>query len=171
MVQDHITILPGLGKGLTQLLHHPLGSRMTSGIDVQDLAATVLDGEKAVKQPECHRRYGEEIEGHDHLAMISQECEPALGWIAPPANTLKIPSHSSFRDVEAELPQLAVDLRSTPVQILFRHAANQSANLSGSLRPTARACTRTPSPVEPKSSSVPAHHGVRLNNDEGLGPP
>jgi amidase len=24
----------------------------------------------------------------------------------------------------------------------------------------------TPSPVEPKSSSVPAHHGVRLNNDD-----
>jgi hypothetical protein len=81
---------------------------MTSGIDVQDLAATVLDGEKAVKQLESHRRYGEEIEGHDHLAMISQECEPALGWIAPTSNTLKIPSHGSFRDVEAELPQLAV---------------------------------------------------------------
>src|ERR1700724_491138 len=87
MVQDHITILPGLGKGLTQLLHHPLGSRMTSGIDVQDLAATVLDGEKAVKQLESHRRYGEEIEGHDHLAMISQECEPALGWVSPPLHT------------------------------------------------------------------------------------
>src|SRR5271167_965893 len=103
--------------------------------------------------------------------MISQECEPALGWIAPPSNTLKIPSHGSFRDVEAELPQLAVDLRSTPVQILFRHAANQSANLSGSLRPTARACARTPSPVEPKSNSVPAHHDVQRNNDEASAHP
>jgi hypothetical protein len=132
---------------------------VTSGIDVQDFAATVLDGEKAVKQLECHRRYGEEIEGHDHLAMISQECEPVLGWISPPSNTLKIPSHSSFRDVEAESQQLTVDLRSTPVKILFRHG------------PAARACTRTPSPVEPESGSVPAHHGVRLNNDEGLAPP
>ena len=39
------------------------------------------------------------------------------------------------------------------------------------LRPAARACTRAPSPVEPKSSSVPAHHGVRLHNDERLAPP
>jgi hypothetical protein len=28
---------------------------MTSGIDVQDLAATVLDGEKALKEFESHR--------------------------------------------------------------------------------------------------------------------
>jgi len=61
---------------------------MTSGIDVQDFAAIMLDGEKAVEEFESHRRYGEEIEGHDRLAMISQECEPVLGWISPPSNTL-----------------------------------------------------------------------------------
>jgi hypothetical protein len=64
-----------------------------------------------------------------------------------------------------------VDLRSTPVNILFRHASNQSADLRGSLRPAARAWTRTLSPVEPESGSVPAHRRVRLNNDEGLAPP
>jgi hypothetical protein len=75
---------------------------------------------------------------------------------------------AAFEIITRGLAEL--DLRSTPVQILLRHAANQNANFGGSLRPTARARPQTPSPVKPKSSSVPTHHGVRLNNDEGLGP-
>jgi hypothetical protein len=101
----------------------------------------VLDGEEAVKQLEGHRRYGEEIDGHDRLAMISQECEPALGWVSPSLNPPKIPSYGPFRDVETELQKLTVDLRRTPDPILFRHAANQGLNLGGDLRSTARAGT------------------------------
>ena len=125
----------------------------------------MFDGEKAVKQFESHCRYREEIEGHNHLAVISQECEPALGWISPPFNTSKIPSHGPFRDLEAELQKLAVDFTSALVQILFRHAANQGSNLDGDLRPSSG--TRAPAPVEPESRSVPAHHGLRPYYHEG----
>jgi hypothetical protein len=90
--------------------------------------------------------------------------------VSPSLNTPKIPSHGLFGNAEAELQKLAVDLGSTPHRILFRHAANQGLNLGGDLRSTARACTRAPSPVEPEPGSMPAHHGVRLNNDEGRCP-
>jgi len=129
----------------------------------------MFDGEEAVKQLEGHCRYCEEIEGHDHLAVISQECEPALAWISLPSNTSKIPSHSPFRDVEAELLKLAVDLRSAPVRILICYAADHGSNLDGDLRPSS--CTRAPAPVEPETGSVPPNHGLRLYNNEGLGPP
>jgi hypothetical protein len=50
---------------------------------LKSTASFMLDGEKAVKAFESQRRYGEEIKGHDHLAMISRGCEPALKWAAP----------------------------------------------------------------------------------------
>src|SRR5881394_2591128 len=46
VVEDGITIRTSLGKRFTQLLHHPLGSRMTSNVEVQNLAPAMLDYEE-----------------------------------------------------------------------------------------------------------------------------
>src|SRR5260370_20035329 len=114
----------------------------------------MFDGEEAVKQLEGHRGYRKEIEGNDGLAVIGQECEPALGWVSPPSNTSKIPSHGPLRDVEAELQKLAVDLRSAPVHIFFSYAADHGSNLGGDLWPSS--CPRAPTPVETEPRPVPA---------------
>src|SRR5260370_40541788 len=108
----------------------------------------MCEGEEALKQLEGHGRSGEEIEGKDGLAVIGQECEPALGWVSPPSNTSKIPSHGPLRDVEAELQKLAVDLRSAPVHIFFSYAADHGSNLGGVLRPSSP--TRAAAPLQPE---------------------
>ena len=49
VVEDGITIRTSLGKRFTQLLHHPLGSRMTSDVEVQNPTSTMLDYEEAIQ--------------------------------------------------------------------------------------------------------------------------
>ncbi len=45
---------------------------------MQNLAAVVLDDEEAVEQLKGHRRHSEEVERHDHFAVIRQEGQPTL---------------------------------------------------------------------------------------------
>jgi hypothetical protein len=47
----------------------------------------MLDDEKAVQQLERNRRHSEEIEGHDHLAVILKKGKPALARIAAASDT------------------------------------------------------------------------------------
>ncbi len=58
VVEDGIMIWTSLGKRFTQLLHHPLGSRMTSDVEVQDPATAMLDYEEAIQELERQRRHG-----------------------------------------------------------------------------------------------------------------
>src|SRR5215470_15306104 len=52
-VQDHITVGASFRKGLPQLLHDPPRTRMSSDVEMQDLAAPVIDDKEAVQQLEC----------------------------------------------------------------------------------------------------------------------
>jgi hypothetical protein len=61
---------PVSGKA-SQLLDDPIGSWVAGHIQVQDPASSVLDDEEAVEQLKCHSWHGEEVEGGDHLAVIS----------------------------------------------------------------------------------------------------
>jgi hypothetical protein len=65
------------------------------GVEVENPPASVLDDEEAVQQLKGHHRYREEIQSHDHLAMISEECQPALAWITAPSETSKPSFRSS----------------------------------------------------------------------------
>ena len=47
-VEDGITIRTSFGKRFTQLLHDPLGSWMTSDVEVQNPAPAMLDYEEAI---------------------------------------------------------------------------------------------------------------------------
>jgi hypothetical protein len=85
-------------------------------VAVQDLAASVLDDEKAVEQFECHRRHGEEVERHDHFPVILQERQPPLTWVTAATNSPKVPSYASFRDDEAKLLQFNRGFLGVPSQ-------------------------------------------------------
>ena len=54
-IENRKTVWAGFWKALTQLLYYPLRSRMWSDVEVQDLAASVLDHEEAVQQLERQR--------------------------------------------------------------------------------------------------------------------
>src|SRR5215468_4112243 len=168
-IEDGVTIRTSLGKGFTQLLHHPLGCRVSRHIEVQDLPASMLDDEETMQQSERHRWYGEEVERNDHLAMILQEGQPALAGIPAAVDSPQVASHGSLGDDETQFQKFSVNLGCTPSGILFRHLADQGANLLGDLRP-ATARSRMPAPVEPETSPMPADDGLGFDNLEDIHP-
>jgi hypothetical protein len=76
---------------------------MTRYVEVQDLAATVLDGKQTIQLLPHHCGHGEEIESHDHFAMILQEGQPALPGVAAAQYPSEVASHSPLGDLETEL--------------------------------------------------------------------
>jgi hypothetical protein len=103
VIEDGITIRTNLGKGFTQLLHHPRCGRMTSDVEVQNPAPAMLDYEETIQQLEGQRGHGKEVEGNDRLAMVGEESEPAFVWIAASPQALQISGDTAFGDFEAEL--------------------------------------------------------------------
>jgi hypothetical protein len=84
-------------------------------------------------------------------------------------DTPKIPGDGPFRDDEAELQKLSVDLGGSPAFILFRQASVKTADLLSDLRP-ALATTRSPAPVRPKTGAMPSDDGFWFRNDEDVSP-
>ncbi len=117
-IQNHVAVRPRFGKGLAELLDHPLRSRMAGHIAVKDLPASVGDYEEAVEQLEGHRRHREEVHGDDDFAVVLEERKPLSGRVPPATNPRKIPGYTAFRHDEAELLQLAMDLGSSPIWVL-----------------------------------------------------
>src|SRR5215472_15065997 len=138
-------------------------------VAMQNLASLVLDDKEAIQHSECHRRHDEEIEGSDYLAVILQKGEPLLAGITAPNYTTQISGHRTFREGKAQLLQFRVNLGSAPVWIVLGQAFDQIPQFRGDPR-SAAARTRPPPPVQPKASAMPSDHGLRLDNDEDLGP-
>ena len=101
--------------------------------------------------------------------MIGEEREPAFGWIAAAPHAPKISGYSALGDLETELLKFSVNLGRPPIRVLFRQAPNQNTNLVANLRP-ATARTGPLTPVQLKARPMPADDGLRLHDDEGLGP-
>jgi len=163
VVENGITIRTSLGKGFPQLLHHPLGSQMTSNVEVQNPAPAMLDDEEAVQELEGQRGHGKEVEGDDHFTMVSEEGEPAFGGVAASPQALQISGDSALGDRDAELQKFPVNLGCSPVRIFSRHAANESPNLLAHLG-AAAARPRSPAPVQAKACPMPADHRLRFHN-------
>jgi len=109
-IQNHVAVRASFGKGLAELLDHPLGCRMTGHVAVKDFPASVGDYEEAVEQLEGHRRHREEVHGNDDFTVVLEERKPLSGRVPPATNPRKIPGYTAFRRYEAELLQLAMDL-------------------------------------------------------------
>ena len=80
-VQDGVFVRASIRECLAQLLANPCGGRMRGDVEVQDLAAVVVNDEEAVQQTEGRRWHGEEVQGDDGFPVIPQECQPALNCI------------------------------------------------------------------------------------------
>ena len=129
MIQNYVPVGIGFREGFPQLLHDPRGSRMASDMEMQDSPPLVLDDEKAVQDLKRQGGHGEEVHRHNGFSMIGQEGPPAFAGIAVAPNALKIAGYGAFGNVEAELPQFAVNFRRSPVHILRRHPPNESPQL------------------------------------------
>ena len=125
-VQNYVSVWRSFGKRFAQLLDDPVSSWVTGDVEMQDPSSPMLDDEEAVQQLERHRGHGEEVEGHDHLAVVLEKGQPSLAGITLAAHPAQIPSHGSFRYFETELLELAVDFRCAPAHILFCHRRMRS---------------------------------------------
>lgn len=130
-VEDGIAERAGKREGFPQLLSDPIAGGMSGGIEVEDLAAAVLDDEETVEHPEGQGGPGEEVEGGDDFAMVVQEGEPALGLGMVPAvlQSLQVAGDGGLGNGKPELEEFTVNAGSAPGWVVRLHAADQLANL------------------------------------------
>ncbi len=64
VVEDGMT-MTSLGKRFPQLLHQPISGRMTSDVEMQNPARTMLDYQEAIQELECQRGQLTEVEDQD----------------------------------------------------------------------------------------------------------
>ena len=121
---------------------------------------------KTTRHVEEHRRHREEIDGDEGVNVILQEAAPGLRrWLPSPRQVLR---DRGLGDLDTELEQLAVDSRRTP-HVGGGHALDERSDLGidgwpATLGPAA------PSPIPPKSCSMPSDHSGRLDDDQRIAP-
>ena len=96
--------------------------------------------------------------------MIFQEGPPGLGWRLSAAD--HVLAHAGFPDIDAQLPQFAVDAGCTPQRIVAAHRADQVTDLGGNGRSARLAAADLPGPEELKSFAVPGNHGLGFYDRE-----
>src|ERR1700731_2420916 len=138
---------------------------------MQNLTAVVADDEKAVNNTKRERWDGKEIHRRNGLTMVSEEGQPSLQgiwvfWCSPNPSR-----DTSFRDIETQLEQFAVNARCSPGRILRNHTEDQGANLfADTLASSNMSDSGDPSPIQTKPRPMPVHDGSRSDQDERLPP-
>ena len=77
-IEDDVAVWAWKRQGLSELLQNPIARRMRGGVEMENAPLMMLDDEEAVQHTETQRGHGEEVEGGDHLAVVLEECHPAL---------------------------------------------------------------------------------------------
>lgn len=105
-----------LGKGFDDLLGGPGCTRMLGDIEVDDATAVMDQDEEDEEHAKGCGGDREEIDGRHGADVVVEEGSPGLrGW---PARLLgHKPGDAAFADFDAELEQLAVDLRRSPTDV------------------------------------------------------
>ena len=80
-IQNRIAVRTRFRKCLPQLLLYPGAGRVFRDIEMDDLAPTVFDDEETIQDSEGEGRHGEEVHGHDHIAVIAKESCPQLAGL------------------------------------------------------------------------------------------
>src|SRR5215469_5989417 len=172
-IKDHVAVSAWKRQCLSKLLQNPIARRMRGGVERENAAPMMLDDEEAVQHTETQRGHGEKVEAGDHLAVVLEECPPALhlGLVGLALQPLQIARHGGFGNLKSEVPQFPVDARRTPGWILRLHAQHQPLNLHADAGATKSFRPRSPSPEQAKPSTMPGNHGIWPYDDQGIRPP
>ena len=108
---------------------------MVRDIQMEDPSTTMIDHEEAIQHAKRQCGHGEEIHGHDGVAVIAKEGNPALGGAVGTREAAEVAGDRALGGVEAELEELAVDSRGAPGGILSDHPPDQSSDLGIDLGP------------------------------------
>src|SRR6516162_494228 len=97
--------------------------------------------------------------------MVAQEGAPALrGRVTSLRHVL---GDRRLSDLEAELEQLAMNMRRTPEPVFDTHAPNQRPQTGIDLRSAAQGAG-FPAPVAAKTPTMPAHNGLGPDDRDGV---
>ena len=112
-IKDDVAVWAWKRQGLSELLQNPIPRRMRGGVEMENVAPMMLNDEEAIQRSETQRGHGEKVEGGDHLAVVLEECQPALHLrlVRLALQPLQIAQHGGFRNLKSELPQFPVDAR------------------------------------------------------------
>jgi len=121
--------------------------------------------QQTIEQTKRDCRHDEQIHRRDALGMIMKERLPPLRWRA--SSPSHILGHARLSDIDAELEQFPMDPRRAPQRIGNAHLADQPADFGGHNWPAATA-PRLPAPIRPKTRTMPADNGVRLNDRQNI---
>ena len=170
-IKDQISGCGFVRKSLSELLRHPQACRASSDPKVNDPAPVMQNHKEAIEHSERQCGHSEEVHCSDRLTMIAQECRPLL----PRLRVARCPAHPaqnrSFRDVEAEHLQFAVDAWCAPGLILCHHAKDEVTEiLIHALPACAFPMPRQPRPIQPEPIPMPTDDGLGLHNDESFFP-
>jgi hypothetical protein len=109
--------------------------------------------------------------GFQTPASKLQKGKPTLGRLRFSRRSFHPSRNRSFRDVEAEHKQFAMNARCSPCRVLRHHAEDQLPNffcgLSSSYLPPD---SRDQPPIHLKTGAVPTDHRLGRNHDESLFP-
>src|SRR5215469_480321 len=169
MVQNDVPVSARRRKRFTELLHHPIASRMGSHIEMQDSSAPVLDDKQTVQKLKSDRRNGKEIARDDYFTMVVEKRQPALAGIPTATNCTTVTCDRPFRDLKAEHEKFTVDFRCSPGRIVPRETTDQISNLLADPG-SAPLSAGTPSPISTEASAVPLDHGVWFDDDQHVFP-
>jgi len=133
-IENRLAVGTRLRECLSQLLHYPGAGRMVRDIQMEDPSTTMLDHEEAVQHAKSQSGHCEEIHGHDGVAVIAKEGNPALGGAVGTREAAEVAGDRALGDVEAELEELAVDSGGAPGGILADHLPDESPDLGVDLR-------------------------------------
>ena len=77
-IKDDVSVWAWKRQGLSELLQNPIPRRMRGGVEMENAAPMMLDDEEAVQHTETQHGHDVKVEGGDHLAVVLEECQPAL---------------------------------------------------------------------------------------------
>jgi len=124
-------------------------------------SSSVSYDNKTIENLERDRRQDKKVDRRDTVGMVAEKRPPALRrW---PRVAAHISSDRRLSDLEAELEQLTMNTRRAPKRVRTAHLANERAQLSRDLR-SANTVARSPAPIRPKPSTVPANDCLRPDN-------
>jgi hypothetical protein len=161
-----------VGPSFSQLLHNPKSMGISRDIEMQDLTPVVTDDEKAVQNTKRERWHGKEVHRGNGLAMVSEERQPSLHGIWISRSSPDPSRDTSFRGIETQLEQFAVNARRSPGPILGNHTEDQGVNLfADTLASSYLSDSGDPGPIQTKPRTMPVHDRSRSDQYQRLPPP
>jgi hypothetical protein len=103
---------------------------MLGDVEVQNAPTTMSNDKEAIKRIGSDRRHSEEVHRRDGFPVISRKGDPALGCLWVPRRSFHPAGNRSFRNIETEHENLAVDARRLPSWILGDNAEDRLSDFT-----------------------------------------